>query len=109
MLSISGRKVLPETVRRCALDTGPGRGDGALDGGVQSPSKFLLFGFDTLDDGDREQFFVDAAVEAEYSAHFFAAVWPSCHRNSRVRKNAVAAVSFEVISVITMMCMHADT
>lgn len=53
-------------MRGGGLDTTPCGRDEPFDGGcVQTACKFLLFRFDTRDDGDSEEFFVDTTIEVE--------------------------------------------
>ena len=64
-------EVLAETVGGSTLDTTSGCGDEAFDGcSVKTACKFLLFGFDTGDDGDGEELLVDAAVKIEDLVNF---------------------------------------
>lgn len=54
-----------------ALDAAPGCGDEAFNGGgVESACEFLFFGFDSCDDGNCQEFFVDAPVEIEDLKNF---------------------------------------
>jgi hypothetical protein len=59
-------EVLPEAVRRAALDSATGGGDEALDGGgVEAAGELLLLRLDSGDDGNGEKLLVDATVQLE--------------------------------------------
>jgi hypothetical protein len=87
-------EVLAKVVRGTALDTTASGGDEALNSGrVVGTGKLLVLRLDTGDDGDGEDLLVNAAVEVENVADLLVglrllekAVWPSCQRNSRVRR-----------------------
>jgi hypothetical protein len=54
------------------LDSSTGSGDETFDSsGVESSCELFLFGFDSGDDGDGEEFFVDSAVQVEDLENFF--------------------------------------
>jgi hypothetical protein len=66
------REVLSEAVRGSSLDTSTGSRDETFDSSsVETSGELLLLRFDTGNDGDCEEFFVNSSVEIEDLENFF--------------------------------------